>query len=108
MATIVLDIEEIERLAGLGLTFAEICDCIGISERTLYSRKKTNSDVAEAIKRGRSKASQQVSNKLFELCMKGNLGAIVWYQKTRCGINEDKHIYDRIEALEKALAEKKA
>lgn len=83
-----IDVNEVERLAGLGLTHAEICLCLGISERTLRYRKRQSADFAAAIENGRARAAQQVSNKLFERCMAGDLGAIVWYEKTRRGMSD--------------------
>jgi hypothetical protein len=79
-----LDLAEIERLAGLGLTEQEICDSLGVCVDTLGNRKKESSDFSEAIKRGKAHAHREVANKLYERCMAGELGAIVWYEKTRC------------------------
>ena len=87
-AVIQIDLAEVERLAGLGLSQGEICDCLGISERTLYTRKAQNAEVAEAIKRGKSKAHQQVANKLFTKCMAEDMTAIIWYEKTRHGMSD--------------------
>jgi transcriptional regulator with XRE-family HTH domain len=98
-----LDIAQIEALAGRGLSQRQICDVIGISEATLCRRKKDTDSVANAIKKGRSKSHAVIANTLFELARSGNLGAIIWYQKTVCGISEDKALLDRIEALEATL-----
>lgn len=95
-----LDLVQIEALAGRGLSHAEICDVVGISERTLYARKRDNAEFAEAIKKGRSKSHAVVANALFELAKSGNLGAIIWYEKSRCGMSEDKALLDRIAKLE--------
>jgi DNA invertase Pin-like site-specific DNA recombinase len=98
-----LDIAKIEELAGQGLTEQEICLCLDISRTTLYRRKRDASAVAEAIERGKAKAHAVVANALFELCKERNLGAIVWYEKSRCGMSEDAELIRRIEQLERTL-----
>lgn len=85
---ITIDIDEVERLAGQGLTQAEICLCLGISERTLYNRKRESAEFADAMKRGKSKAASEVANKLYEMAKAGDLGAIVWWEKTRRGLSD--------------------
>lgn len=83
-----INLDEVARLAGLGLTNAEICLSLGISERLLYLRKRDSAEFAEAIERGKSTAASEVSNVLYQLCKEGNLGAIVWYEKTRRGLSD--------------------
>jgi hypothetical protein len=78
-----LDLKEIERLAGLGLSEEEICSCIGITTRTLLRRKVESVAFVEAIKNGKANANRAVANKLYELCMQGNPTAIIWWEKTR-------------------------
>lgn len=84
-AKIQLDIGEVERLAAQGLTQTEICLCLGISEDTLGRRKQESAELAEAIKRGKAKAASVIADKLFQMAKDGDLGAIVWYEKTRHG-----------------------
>ena len=85
---ITIDIDEVERLAGQGLTQAEICLCLGVSERTLYNRKRESAEFAEAMKRGKARAGSEVANKLYEMAKAGDLGAIVWWEKTRRGLSD--------------------
>lgn len=79
-----IDIARVAELAGRGLSQAEICLIIGVSEDTLQRRKAESAEFAAAVKRGKAVAAETVSNKLFELAQKGDLGAIIWYEKTRC------------------------
>jgi DNA-binding CsgD family transcriptional regulator len=97
MKKINLDLNEIEVLAGRGLTEQEICQCIGISRVTLYRRKRDAAAVEEAIQRGRAKAHAVVANVLFELCKEKNLGAVIWFEKTRYGLRDNTHITHSIE-----------
>ena len=43
-----IDLEEIERLAGQGLTMKQIGHCVGRSKQTLYNHL----DILDAIKKG--------------------------------------------------------
>jgi DNA-binding CsgD family transcriptional regulator len=97
MKKIDLDLNEIEVLAGRGLTEQEICLCLGISRVTLYRRKRDTEAVKEAIQRGKAKAHAVVANVLFERCKEGDMTAIIWYQKTCCGWRENTHITHSIE-----------
>lgn len=97
MKKIDLDLNKIEMLAGRGLTEQEICRCIGISRVTLYRRKRDAAAVEEAIQRGRANAHAVVANVLFELCEEKVLGAIIWFEKTRCGVRDNTHVTHNIE-----------
>lgn len=88
-----IDIAEVERLAGLGLTQEEIAATLGINEKTLRRRKAELSVLSDAIKRGRAAAGVVVANELFTKCKGGDLGAIIWYEKTRRGLS-DKLVVD--------------
>lgn len=83
-----LDTEQITALAARGLSQADICRVLGISERTLSRRKQDTDAVARAIEEGKSKGAAQVANALFERAIAGDLGAIVWYEKTRRGLRD--------------------
>jgi hypothetical protein len=76
---------------------------LDISRTTLYRRKRDAAAVAEAIERGKAKSHATVANALFELCKERNLGAIVWFEKSRCGMSEDAELIRRIEQLERTL-----
>lgn len=83
-----LDVKEIERLAGLGFTQGEICTRLGFSDETLRRHKLADVDLVEALKRGKAAANDKVSSKLMTLVDRGNLGAIIWYEKTRRGLSD--------------------
>jgi hypothetical protein len=83
-----IDIALVEHLAGIGMTDADICREIGVSENTLARHSKKIPELGEAIKKGRQAARCFVSNKLWELIERGHLGAIIWYEKTRGGMTD--------------------
>ena len=83
-----IDLDRVQELAGQGLSQAEICVSLGISEDTLGRRKRDSAGFAEALRTGRSKASAVISNKLFELAAAGNVAAIRWWETTRIGLSD--------------------
>lgn len=84
-----IDISRVQELAGRGLTQAEICAVLGISEGTLYSRKRDNEVFEDAIKAGKAAAAVEVANALYEKAVVDrDLGAIIWYEKTRRGLSD--------------------
>lgn len=87
-----LDIFRVEELAAQGLTQTEICLVLGVSENTMLRRKAELEVLADAIKRGKAKAASEVSNTLYLMAKGGDLGAIVWYEKTRRGLSDKQTI----------------
>ncbi|MBS1826198.1 MAG: hypothetical protein JST93_12820 [Acidobacteria bacterium] len=83
-----IDPTRLRELAGLGLTNKECAGVLGMSEETFYLRLREHPELTEFMEQGRSEANSQVSNALFQLCLKGNLGAIVWWEKTRRKIRD--------------------
>lgn len=86
---ITIDIDRVAELAGRGLTQAEICAVLGIGESTLYRRKGDLEVLTDAINRGRAAAAVEVSNALYtKATIEKDLGAIIWYEKTRRGLSD--------------------
>ena len=84
-----IDYSEVERMAGIGLTNAEIADALGIGQSTLYTKKNNNRSFESALKKGRAKAAVDVANTVYELAVgQKNLTAAIWYEKTRRGLSE--------------------
>lgn len=104
-----IDIAEVERLAGLGLTQREICAALGFSEDTLARRKESIAGFAGAMERGKASAAKEVSNALFEACKRKNVPAIIWYEKTRRGLTDRTQVDVTIQQeLEATLAQLRA
>ena len=75
--------QEAREMASNGLTVAQIADCLGISESTLYSKQGEYKEFLDAIKRGRAEGIHKVSNALFEKATQGNVTAMIYYRKVR-------------------------
>lgn len=95
----VIDMKLMEELAAEGLTEEQIAQSIGVSPDTLAERKK-NPEFLEVLHRGKAAACRVVSNKLMGLCKEGNLGAIIWWEKTRAGVSEPSEGTNRIHLVQ--------
>ncbi len=80
-----IDLAKVESLAAQGLTQDQIADALGISERTLHSRKAESAEFAAAIKRGKAKGIGVISNALFQNAKSGNVAAQIFFLKARAG-----------------------
>ena len=106
-----IDLVEVERLAGMGLTREQIALCLGISETTLYDRQRESEEFAQAIKKGEAVGIQQVANKLFsKATVDGDTTSLIFYLKTRAGwketqVNEHRFPEGFGEGADKALLE---
>lgn len=76
-------LDKVESLAAQGLTEKQICDCIGWSQETLIQKKKSYSELSEAIKRGKSKGLALVTQSLIANAKAGNVTAQIFFLKNR-------------------------
>ena len=75
--------QQVHEMASNGLTVAQIADCLGISESTLYAKQGEYKEFMDAIKKGSAKGLNKVSNALFERATQGNVTAMIYYLKVR-------------------------
>ncbi|HHF3743728.1 TPA: LuxR C-terminal-related transcriptional regulator [Haemophilus influenzae] len=87
-----IDLSMVESLAAQGLTNQQIADSLGISERTLQNRKKDNAEFAEAIKKGKAKGIEVVTNALMKKIKSGNVTAMIFFLKTQGGWKENNQL----------------
>ena len=90
IAKILIDLDQVERLAMRGLSYAQIARTLGISDDTLERRRNDQVGVQEAIDRGQAIGISMVAKKLFHGAMTGNLTgpqmrAIEYYMNNRAG-----------------------
>jgi predicted transcriptional regulator len=77
-------LQEVEEMAGRGLTVNQIASCLGISPSTFYLRQAEFSEFSETIKKGQAIGLSKVTNKLFEnAAVKGDNVAIIYYLNNR-------------------------
>ena len=81
--TIDVDYDRVEELAGQGLSKTQIAHCLGIGRSTLFDKQKSDPDFLDAIKRGKSKGLETVTNALMENARGGNVTAQIFYLKNR-------------------------
>lgn len=83
-----IDLTAVEEAAAEGLSHEEVAARLGISRSTLERRAAENEAFDAAIKRGRARANAEVTNQLFKKVKRGDLGAIIWWEKTRKGYSD--------------------
>jgi Trp operon repressor len=103
---IVIDLVEVKEAAAGGLSQTEVAAKLGISLATLMRRKRQFDNFDKAIKEGQAKAHGEVSSMLMTLVRDKNLGAVVWYEKTRKGLSDKLDLggIDIDAAIERELA----
>ena len=75
--------EQVEVLAGKGLTMKQIANCLGFGRTKLYRLKDNKKDIRDALKRGRAKGLTLVANALYTSALEGNVTAQIFYLKNR-------------------------
>ena len=75
----------IGKLAGYGMTEAAIAHCIGMSPKTFYTKKGNDPRIPTALENGKALAEQQIGQALYVKAIGGDLGSIIWWEKTRAG-----------------------
>jgi hypothetical protein len=58
---------------------------LGIGLSTLYEKQNEFTEFAEAIKRGKGKGIQTITNRLYEKALEGDNTAMIFYLKNRAG-----------------------
>lgn len=96
-----IDLNAVEEAAQVCDSEEEIALALGISYSTLRRRKAESEQFEQAIKRGKAKANVFVGGKLMQAIKKGNITAIIFYLKTRCGWKETQKIEADVTQREK-------
>jgi hypothetical protein len=82
-----LDLEQVEKLAAIQCTEAEIASVLGVSERTI-DRRKHHPDFAEAIARGKARGRVSLRRSLWALAQKGNPAGNIFLAKNLLGYKD--------------------
>jgi AraC-like DNA-binding protein len=75
----VVNVRQVEKLAAIMCSHAEIATVVGCSEDTLTRR------FADAIKKGREQAGQSLKKAQFKLALGGNPTMLIWLGKQYLG-----------------------
>lgn len=91
-----VDLKKVEALASRGLTSHEVARCLGISPSTYFANQRESEDFAQAIKNGKAKGIQTISNALFDSAKSGNTTAQIFFLKAQAGWKDkvDLTVYD--------------
>lgn len=88
-------IEQLEVMAGLGLTLDQIGKVLGISEPSVKNYKKRHPVLDKAYKKGQAAGAMRATHRLRNLMESPNeriaLTAIIFYLKTKCRWRETTH-----------------
>jgi len=80
---IVIDYERVEYLASLNMGIMDICKSLNVRWDTFNKHRiKKNSELAEALDRGKAKGLQLATSKLMEKIQDGEFNAIQFYLKS--------------------------
>lgn len=83
-----VNIDQIEKLASLGVTVSQIAGFFNMTEKSLYRKAEKNAEITCAINRGRSKGVITASAKLYEKMQDGDTRAIMFYLRAKGGFND--------------------
>ena len=79
----IIDLQKVEYLASLNLGIMDICRSLGVGWDTFdKNRKKKNSELSDALDRGKAKGLQRATSKLMEKIEDGEFNAIQFYLKS--------------------------
>ena len=80
---IVIDYDRVEYLASLNMGIMDICKSLNVGWDTFNKHRiKKNSELAEALDKGKAKGLQLATSKLMEKIQDGEFNAIQFYLKS--------------------------
>ena len=82
-----IDLDQVEKLAAIQCTEAEIASVLGVSERTI-ERRKHQPDFAEAMARGKARGRVSLRRNLWTLANKGQPAANIFLAKNLLGYKD--------------------
>ena len=86
----VIDLPRVRDLAALGLSAEKIADRLGVCRRTLFNRMATDPSIRAAMDNGLSEATEFAARTLFDMAREKNLGALIFFLKTKGGFHVPK------------------
>lgn len=86
------ELENIERMAGLGLADRQIAAILDMNPDTLVEIKKRDPRVAPCIERGRAVMSDKIRESAYLSALQGNTAMQIFILKTREGFRETQRL----------------
>lgn len=87
-------IAQVESLAGVGMTMAEIADYFGVSKATLDRRVGDTPELADALRKGRTRAHGNVLKAAYEMATdKKHSDFTKFYLRSRYGWSEKQELH---------------
>lgn len=84
------DIQKIQELSSKGLRKEVIANALGLSLSTFERREKENELISIALRRGKSKAIEQVSETAFQMAVSGkHPNMTIFWLKSNAAWNEE-------------------
>ena len=80
-----IDPGQVRYLVGMTLSIRQIAICIGVSERTLFSRLKSDPKLRVEYQAGVSEGIFQAADTIMKAVEKGNLAAAMYYLRVHAG-----------------------
>lgn len=80
---------QVEGMAGRFLKEEQIATLLGIAPTTFVEKKKEFPELSEAIRRGRAKVAVNISNKIYDVALKGNVTLLIFLAKSVIGLKEN-------------------
>lgn len=78
-----VDMQQVEHLAGLGLTDQEIGMVLGVSQPTVSQWRKRSPEFTNVINKGRTRAMVPIVGRMYQDAMNGNTTAQIFILKNR-------------------------
>ena len=96
------ELKEVSRMAGLGISEAKIAESFGVSLSTIARRKRDSKKFDTALKRGKTKAIDEVASALFDSATgragkDPNVTAQVFFLKNRDHENWKDRVHETVE-----------
>ncbi len=83
-----IDPARVRDLAALGLSSEMIATRIGVARRTLFDRMERDPEIRQAFDEGLAEGVEFAARGLQALIAQGNLGALIFYLKSRGGFKD--------------------
>lgn len=92
-----VDLSEVEAMASVGMTTKQIADALKLPPTVFGKLVKNDPTVQEAIDHGTSRGVKMVTDSLFNMAMKGNVAAAIFFLKNKGGWADRQELDQRLQ-----------